>query len=113
CEPDRAPSSFRHRVPTPARDPRMKRFLSLLAFGLVAPSLTTFAGELPKAEPGAVGLSKEKLEELKPALQKLADDGQVAGGVVLIARHGKVAYVAAYGDRDLASHTPMTQDTIF
>ena len=70
-------------------------------------------GELPRAEPEAVGLSAGKLAELKPALQKLVDEGKIPGGVVVVARHGKVAYETTFGYRDLASKSPMTEDTIF
>lgn len=68
---------------------------------------------LPKATPAEVGLSAEKLREIKPALEKLVADDKNAGGVVSIARHGKVAYFETYGYRDLESKTPMTADTIF
>jgi CubicO group peptidase (beta-lactamase class C family) len=86
---------------------------------LMVVTLLTFAhstassGELPRAEPREVQLSAEKLEELKPALQKLVDGGKIPGGVVLVARHGKIAYLTSFGYRDLATKTPMTEDTIF
>jgi CubicO group peptidase (beta-lactamase class C family) len=68
---------------------------------------------LPRAEPEAVGLSAGKAAELKPSLQRLVDGGKIPGGVALVVRHGKVAAVATFGYRDLASKTPMTEDTIF
>jgi CubicO group peptidase (beta-lactamase class C family) len=71
------------------------------------------ADELPKAKPDEVGLSAEKLAGLKPALTKLVEDGKIPGGVVVVARHGRVAHTATFGYRDLASKTPMTEDTIF
>src|SRR5262249_1204672 len=71
------------------------------------------AGELPTAQPEAVGLSKGKLDELTAALRKLVDDGKIAGGVAQVARHGKVVYTVAFGDRDRERKTPMTVDTIF
>src|SRR5262249_32088427 len=71
------------------------------------------AEELPASSPEAVGLSSEKLAEVKPALQKIVDRGEIAGGVTMIARHGKLAHVATFGYRDLATKTPMTEDTIF
>ncbi|HEV3167075.1 MAG TPA: serine hydrolase domain-containing protein [Isosphaeraceae bacterium] len=79
---------------------------------LVAPARSR-AEELPKAEPEAVGLSAEKLDELKPALQKLVDEHKIPCAVALIARHGKVAYVTCVGYRDLANKVPVTEDTIF
>ena len=92
----------------------MKRLGLLTLSLLLAPGLAAGrAAELPGSEPGAVGLSAAKLAGLKPALQKLVDDGKAPGGVALVARHGKVAYVASLGFRDLAARTPMTEDTIF
>jgi CubicO group peptidase (beta-lactamase class C family) len=71
------------------------------------------AAELPRAAPEAVGLAGKKLDAITPALRRLVDEGKLAGGVGLVIRHGKVAYEDAFGDRDLASGTPMTTDTIF
>ena len=51
--------------------------------------------------------------KLKPELQKLVDLGQIPGGVAAVARHGKLAYLTTFGYSDLASKTPMAEDTIF
>ena len=90
------------------------RLLALLTAPLLlAPLLPARAGELPRAEPGAVGLSAEKLAKLRPALQALVDGGKSPGGVALVMRRGKVAYVEPFGYRDLATKAPATEDTIF
>ncbi len=88
---------------------RTRSITSLVLF------VTAFAqaGELPRAEPDAVGLSPAKLDRLKPALQKLVDDGKIAGGVAVVARQGKVAYMASFGYRNRESKEPMTENTIF
>ncbi len=91
----------------------MRSIVFFAAVVLFARPLAGWAGELPRVEPHEVKLSAEKLAELKPALQKLVDDGKIAGVVALVARHGKVAYVTSIGYRDLASKAPMTEDTIF
>src|SRR5271170_435394 len=91
----------------------MIRITALVAFLLLAPLRAVPAGELPRSEPAEVGLSAEKLADLKPALQKLVDSGKIPGGVALIARHGRVAYLTTFGYRDLENKTPMTEDTIF
>jgi CubicO group peptidase (beta-lactamase class C family) len=92
---------------------RVSLIISIVVWLLMIPLSRVDAGELPRSAPEEVGLSAEKLAGLKPALQKLVDAGKNPGGVVLIARHGKVAYSATYGYRDLAKKTPMTEDTIF
>ena len=90
----------------------MNRLRWLLASVLL---VSTFAkgGEIPKADPGEVGLSPSKLAELKPSLRKLVEEGQIAGGVALVVRHGKVVFVDAFGQRDRASQAPMREDSIF
>jgi CubicO group peptidase (beta-lactamase class C family) len=88
--------------------------VTLLVASLVLFPLSRAAGEeLPRSKPEAVELRAEKLAGLEPAFQKLVDDGKIPGGVAVIARHGKIAYLTSFGYRDLASKTPMTEDTIF
>jgi CubicO group peptidase (beta-lactamase class C family) len=82
---------------------------------LAIPWLCSIAqgGELPRVDPAEVGLSASKLAELRPALKKLVDDGKIAGGVAIVVRHGKVAFVDAFGLRDRATEAPMREDSIF
>ena len=55
----------------------------------------------PRAEaPEAVGLSSDRLERLSTTLQSYVDQGKLPGVVALVARHGKVAYLKAFGFRD-------------
>src|SRR5271163_2970751 len=65
------------------------------------------------AKPESLGFSSELLDPLHAQMQQLADQKQLAGVVTLLARHGQVAELRAYGKKDLASGTPMTTDTIF
>jgi CubicO group peptidase (beta-lactamase class C family) len=46
-------------------------------------------------------------------MQKEVQDKEFAGIITLLARHGKVVDYRTYGNRDLASGSPMTKDTIF
>lgn len=91
---------------------RITSFLLLLALTLVATPAHT-AEDLPRAQPDAVGLSAERLARLTDAMQGYVDDGQLAGGVVLVARRGRVAYLNAFGQRDVASGSAMGEDSIF
>ena len=63
--------------------------------------------------PESVGLSSERLERIASAIQKSIDDGRVAGGVALVARHGKIAYFKAVGMADREAKKPMRTDSIF
>ena len=46
-------------------------------------------------------------------MRALVDDAKLAGVTTLVARHGKVVYLDAYGVQDLTTRTPVTKDTIF
>lgn len=63
--------------------------------------------------PERVGLSAEKLSAVDTAMQQLIGDSKLPGGVVLVARHGQVAYLKSFGKKDVAGNKPMTTDTIF
>jgi CubicO group peptidase (beta-lactamase class C family) len=71
------------------------------------------AVEPAAAKPESLGFSSERLERLHAQMQQEVDQKQLAGVVTLLARHGKVAELRAYGKKDLASGAPMTTDTIF
>ncbi|MCA1621000.1 MAG: beta-lactamase family protein [Acidobacteria bacterium] len=83
---------------------------------LVLASASAPAGRaqtLQRARPEAVGLSSERLRRLSEALGGYVKDGRLPGGVALVARRGKVAYVEAFGRRDREAGAPMREDTIF
>ncbi|HET9362537.1 MAG TPA: serine hydrolase domain-containing protein [Vicinamibacterales bacterium] len=80
---------------------------------LVALLTTLHAQVLPQAPPGDVGLSKERLQRLKAAMETEVAENRLAGGVGLIARKGKVAYLEPFGAADKEAGTPMRTDTIF
>ena len=63
--------------------------------------------------PESVGFSAQRLKRLDEAMEGAVDAKQLAGGVLLLLRHGKVVELNAYGKRDLATQAPMENDTIF
>lgn len=71
------------------------------------------AEELPRATPEALGLSSERLERLTATMESYLDEGKLAGSVVLVARHGRVAYLKAFGQSDRESGSPMRANAIF
>lgn len=75
-----------------------------------APAL---AAASPTATPEDVGLSSERLGRIAAAIQRAVDEGRIAGGVSLVARHGKIAYLQAVGMADREAHKPMRTDSIF
>jgi CubicO group peptidase (beta-lactamase class C family) len=80
---------------------------------LLALLTTTSAQVLPQLAPGEVGLSKERLDRIKTAIEKTIAQNRLAGGVGLIARRGKIAYFETYGMADKEGGKPMQKDAIF
>jgi CubicO group peptidase (beta-lactamase class C family) len=85
----------------------------LLAMIMVSLPLTLWSADLPMAKPESVGLSKERLARIAPAMDKYINDNLVSGTVTLVARKGKVVHFEAQGFKDAENKKPMTTDTIF
>jgi CubicO group peptidase (beta-lactamase class C family) len=60
-----------------------------------------------------VGLSAAALERIAPTLQSAVDSGQFSGLLAVVARHGKVAYVASVGWMDVEHRRAMSPDAVF
>jgi CubicO group peptidase (beta-lactamase class C family) len=71
------------------------------------------AQEFPVGKPDELGFSPERLQRLTSVFQTYCDDKKMAGSVVLLVRHGKVAYFNSFGKKDIESSAPMTNDVIF
>ncbi len=85
--------------------------LPVLLAGTVAPAAPP---PLETVAPEAVGLSAARLARLDGVLAAAIAKGEIPGAVVLVGRHGKVAFRKGYGHRALApSAEPMTVDTAF
>ena len=61
----------------------------------------------------SIGLTHHRLERLGAVMQNEVDRSRVPGAVVLISRHGQVAYFESFGRRDAVAGAPMTRDAIF
>ena len=81
----------------------------------VAPAAAerTAARDLETVDPGAVGVSAKRLERLADGMQRMVDDGRLAGVVTLMARGGKIVHAHAAGVQDIESGAPMQRDSIF
>jgi CubicO group peptidase (beta-lactamase class C family) len=64
-------------------------------------------------KPESVGFSTERLHRIDAAIQADLDAHRKVGAVVLVARHGKIAYLKAYGMADAEHGRPMKTDDIF
>jgi CubicO group peptidase (beta-lactamase class C family) len=70
--------------------------------------------KLTQTTPEAVGLLSFHLNPIEDAVASAIRAGELPGAVVLVARHGRIAYWRAFGNRSVRPKTePMTMDTIF
>jgi CubicO group peptidase (beta-lactamase class C family) len=64
-------------------------------------------------KPESVGLSSDKLNEIDGVLNNYIAQNKINGAVLLVMRHGKIAYFKSFGYRDNAKQLPMEKDSIF
>ncbi len=96
----------------------MKPFKRNIAFVFVLSLILSlsqglFAQEIPKAKPEDVGVSEQRLQTLSDTLDGYVKADRLAGGVAMVLRRGKVAYVHSFGNRDRESKSVMKPDAIF
>ncbi len=68
---------------------------------------------LPRAKPEAVGISSERLALIRQRIDAEIARDQLPGGVLAIARRGKLVHFETYGFLDKAAGVPMRADAIF
>ena len=72
------------------------------------------AQPLERVSPESAGLSPERLANADAVLERAVADGEIPGAVLAVVRHGKMAYIKAFGNRRTVPHAePMTTGTIF
>jgi CubicO group peptidase (beta-lactamase class C family) len=92
----------------------MKPRSLLAALLLSVPLLTAAAAAAAQpATQSASGFSAERLQRIDRFMQQQVSEKHKVGVVVLLWRHGHVAYEKAYGVADLASGAPLRTDAIF
>lgn len=92
----------------------MNRMLRWVMAGVLTLSGTsTFAQGLPEAVPESVGLSSGRLERIDTAIAGDLEEGSKVGAVVAVARHGKLAYLKAFGSASRERAVPMRTDSVF
>jgi CubicO group peptidase (beta-lactamase class C family) len=85
---------------------------AFVAIAIIAGAITlTAANEL--ASPESVGFSADGLKTFQQAMRVLVDEGKLANVETLVARHGKVVELDAYGVQNLTDKKPVTRTTIF
>ena len=69
--------------------------------------------DLAIAPPESVGVSADRVRRIDAVMKKMVDEGQLAGVVTLLNRHGKVVNFSAYGKKDIRNPAPLERDSIF
>ena len=87
----------------------ISRVLVCLFFFVASQAL---GGELEVVSPEQAGMSSEKLTLVDKAMEDSIEKKLLPGGIVMIARHGKMVHFKAYGKMDLEANKPMTTDSI-
>ena len=88
-------------------------FALLVLMLLVAAAPASAARELSAVRPERVGVSSQRLQRIDAHMQQAVNDGVMIGGLGLIARRGRVAYLKTYGLADREAERAMSADTIF
>lgn len=69
---------------------------------------------LPQAAPADVGLDPQRLAAIDTLVAEGLADKKMPGCVICVGRHGKIAWLKAYGLKRVEPHAePMTVDTVF
>lgn len=99
--------------PTAAISDIMKHFL--LTFISLLTGLGTLAAQpLGRISPEEAGLSSERLACADAAIEQAIAAGDTPGAVLTVVRHGKIAYIKAFGNRRIVpDREAMTVGTIF
>lgn len=91
---------------------RVVGVMSLLLLAFVTGDLD--ADGLPLASPESAGIVGESLAKIGDVVSEGLNEGEMAGCVVCIGRRGKIAYLEAYGHRQIEPEkVEMTIDTVF
>jgi CubicO group peptidase (beta-lactamase class C family) len=87
-----------------------RRALAAVLFFAVTLTLTA---AVPAGKPEDVGLSSERLLRINDVVQRYISAREIAGGVTVVTRRGRVAHFEAHGLMNLETKTPMRKDGIF
>jgi CubicO group peptidase (beta-lactamase class C family) len=85
----------------------------LIAVACLTFALPAAAQDLAPAAPESAGMSPDRLAEATRALQAHVNRSNIAGVVAAVARHGRVVYFEALGQRDRETGDAMARDDLF
>jgi CubicO group peptidase (beta-lactamase class C family) len=66
-----------------------------------------------EVDPAEVGLAPDRLLRIDEHFARYVDDGRLAGWLITVSRHGRVAHLSCYGSRDTEAVLPVELDTLW
>lgn len=66
-----------------------------------------------EVDPAEVGLDAERLRRIDARFARYVDEGKLAGWLVTVSRHGRLAHVSRHGQRDNEAGLPVETDTLW
>jgi CubicO group peptidase (beta-lactamase class C family) len=91
----------------------MKKSLFFTLFLIMGYSLLS-GQALPLVKSGKVGLDNHRLSAVDEVINKSIGKGEIPGAVLAVVRHNKIAYLKAYGNKQVYPDTiAMTTNTVF
>src|ERR1700722_14270828 len=70
-------------------------------------------GVQTEIEAAEVGLDQNRLDRIGKHFARFVDTGRLPGWLITVSRHGKLAYVSTYGQRDVEAGLPVEPDTLW
>ena len=97
----------------PPRRHRARFRAVLLILVCVSVAAPLGAQGLFRTDAADLGFDPDRLAFVPRVLQSYVDDGRLPGGVILVARRGRIALLHAFGARDREAGDPMAPDDLF
>ena len=66
-----------------------------------------------EVEAAEVGFDQKRLDRIDRHFARYVDEQKLAGWLITVARHGKLAHVSAYGQRDIEAGLPVEPDSLW
>ena len=85
-----------------------KRLLLLICSGLIG--LVSQAQTLERVLPWEVGMDAQRLAMADSTLQRAVANDEIPGAVLAVVRHGKMAYLKAFGNRSVRIFTSVQRN---
>ena len=62
-------------------------------------------------DPAELGFDADRLARIDRRMRRYVDDGLLPGWLVMVTRHGQIAHLSTYGQRDMEAGLPVEPDT--